>query len=1174
MADTINKLEQDSLAVASETGYRRNTSFRIGNLFYRFLQFLRNITGGTYLLGEKDNEAIIKAIIDPIKGDTWRAKDTGHYWTYDGKQWNDIGEILPSDTIRRKDLFAKADRSLALLKGFTQVKAVSFDQADDRYFHYGANEFMPGNGIFKSITLDASGIGRIYYKTEIISSDNKLAVVTFLGDDGKIIADAESYTEPFNKKAEVEGYAETPLQASKIVIAWLAGKKIEAQTYSGHLIDNATRFGYSVTEEVGFSSSDNSYINSDTGEIKPGNNAIRSVTKPLNGKNFVRYRAELVNSANPIHLLTYRDDANNIILAKEPFKKEGWVQGLIGNPPGATQITIAYRVGKTVEVQLLSGEPVDDTIRESKLRGELNKIESGTVLKDYTKIEPVSFADPLDRFTEYINGKEMPGNGLINSVKVMMKDVKKVQYDMELVSSGNMAAGIIFFDEYRNMMGYYLPFKTNGVQKGEIVPPANAYEAEFTWMKGKRIFVNLIKGDPEDTTVRKKLKVVKNVSFDNPDDFFYHFQSSNVVPGNNIIRSVTIDLTDEYKFIEYEVDLKQSTSAVAVITYLGNQGKVIAYEQKYDAAKRLKVLTGIHPDAKKVVFSYFVGSYISVQMLSNSYVDDYVREHEIAEIAEKVNNYHSIARSLYDSPKIGESQVGNFRLVCNVKKPQTYNRLSSNNISYTDVNKCKAQFDLINGSPKIIQDRMLNKMKAERISFTPQDDGFVRILVGKDSQDRFYTAYIPSYRKGARGDAKESKLEVTTDFKNFKTIWKGVSGTDTEGISIVNYINPEPMQVKELGNGNLLIAAAYTRSDLPDNDGIAAKANQYSGYFILSEDHSTISLCKYADLNGVIKPMNSTHHVINGSTSYSNQQFYDWSTYIYNNIVVATEYGDRENAGIVWYSEDNGESFKQIFWMPNHYQDGVTNGDTVTYTHIHGVMYDHYRSRIYIIAGEANSNLFWSDKGIATTDSDWTVENIRRQTRYPHLSYMQVVNGYPFRDCLIYGSDFTNMGAFMRVNREKEGVAQQMEVAHEILPQIYQGTLYCAGGFTRRDQNSPVLMCMTRENAMPTPEQQKEHMRQHLGRVVATYDGFNFFEIWLDDTFGSYEVFNMKTWKTESWEFAKCTRDMTAWLCNNGDIVIKPSGRPHFYGDASYEVVLHGDFPSEVYIYRNVERLL
>jgi len=58
---------------------------------------ISNISIGTILKGEKANEAAIKAIANPSRGDTYKASDTGNYWTYDGITWNNIGEFLPSD---------------------------------------------------------------------------------------------------------------------------------------------------------------------------------------------------------------------------------------------------------------------------------------------------------------------------------------------------------------------------------------------------------------------------------------------------------------------------------------------------------------------------------------------------------------------------------------------------------------------------------------------------------------------------------------------------------------------------------------------------------------------------------------------------------------------------------------------------------------------------------------------------------------------------------------------------------------------------------------------------------------------------------------------------------------------------------------------------------------------
>lgn len=60
---------------------------------------------GTILKGEKNNVLEIKAITNPRKGDTYKAKDTGHYWSYLGENgspynsgyWSDLGEIIPKD---------------------------------------------------------------------------------------------------------------------------------------------------------------------------------------------------------------------------------------------------------------------------------------------------------------------------------------------------------------------------------------------------------------------------------------------------------------------------------------------------------------------------------------------------------------------------------------------------------------------------------------------------------------------------------------------------------------------------------------------------------------------------------------------------------------------------------------------------------------------------------------------------------------------------------------------------------------------------------------------------------------------------------------------------------------------------------------------------------------------
>lgn len=56
---------------------------------------------GYVLKGDKENEAAIKAVINPSRGDAYRALDTGHFWVFDGTQWNDIGVVVPSDVALR-----------------------------------------------------------------------------------------------------------------------------------------------------------------------------------------------------------------------------------------------------------------------------------------------------------------------------------------------------------------------------------------------------------------------------------------------------------------------------------------------------------------------------------------------------------------------------------------------------------------------------------------------------------------------------------------------------------------------------------------------------------------------------------------------------------------------------------------------------------------------------------------------------------------------------------------------------------------------------------------------------------------------------------------------------------------------------------------------------------------
>lgn len=126
-ATTIAQLSSWALKIKNQVTPAGNTETLVGGLFEQIVVLIKSTLGyvdsmamGIILKGSKDSEADIKAIADPQKGDTYKASDTGFYWTYDGVQWNNIGNILPTDAMRSggtvktgQDLDnEKADKSL------------------------------------------------------------------------------------------------------------------------------------------------------------------------------------------------------------------------------------------------------------------------------------------------------------------------------------------------------------------------------------------------------------------------------------------------------------------------------------------------------------------------------------------------------------------------------------------------------------------------------------------------------------------------------------------------------------------------------------------------------------------------------------------------------------------------------------------------------------------------------------------------------------------------------------------------------------------------------------------------------------------------------------------------------------------------------------------------------
>lgn len=468
-------------------------------------------------------------------------------------------------------------------------------------------------------------------------------------------------------------------------------------------------------------------------------------------------------------------------------------------------------------------------------------------------------------------------------------------------------------------------------------------------------------------------------------------------------------------------------------------------------------------------------------------------------------------------------------------------------LPYYDNNATVSQYEAVDNKNSL-QYRVLNNIGGYEKSFVPSDNGYIRVIIGKSDDDIFFVSYQSSNRTGSAGANSGNRLEITRDFETFQTIWN--AGEDND------YIFVE--QVKELANGSFIMYAQYK----PTNDGTKA------GYFRISSDFETIEHIYCTDLEGNNSLMNCTPGKVSAC--------YDWHIAIVANKVLCTEYGDRTDWGRVFYSEDSGNTFKEVFRMCNHYNEGRNPDDptVITQTHIHGVMIDEFTGRLIVVAGESNRGVFYSDKGINTTDSDWNVVRVYDQLPLRHTRFTQLISGQTFKDCLIFGSDCEGFGGYYRLNKTENGQYSELEIAHECSPYVLYTTSYCAASSHKAENEFPAFLCMTRENYAATEEDNEELCREHYGRVLATFDGYHFVEIYKDTTYGNHTVYNETTHAIEQHNFSYCTRDMNIYVCKNGDIVIKYAGRDFVYLGGSEYIQGTGDFSSRVYIIKGAAKYL
>lgn len=685
----------------------------------------------------------------------------------------------------------------------------------------------------------------------------------------------------------------------------------------------------------------------------------------------------------------------------------------------------------------------------------------------------------------------------------------------------------------------------NEISKGFIAPSPMYVSLSYNYDNSKKITLG---------TTRGRGYVASIISMTDLEDRYYDYAQKAYFAGNGIWKSKTIEIADN-AMITFGTQSPVVSSNTALLTFLNAEGDYITHVKGFSQ-------TSLRLDGS--ITAPFGTRYIVVQNTS-AYINQttiIISTPTTTSVNDRYDTFRDLVYNYTQEGRVGVSaklyaNAVDLHIPMRKEEGLTY--------PFFDVNTAISQYET--EDKRVLTDGLLQQCGAE-ISFSPEDSNYTRIVIGKDSEDIFYVAYLEA--QGKNGSSAQRKLEYTADFKEFKTLWKDSTLSQGEGLIVPNIGNIKPLQIREMADGSLIVAVDFYDFSESGTDNAGNKgANSYLGYFRINAEKTSIVQCVGIDLQGKESKVIGTHEALNGY--YVKAGCYDWHMSVHGSKILVSEYGSRDpltDWGRVWYSEDNGLTWREVFRAIDHYQDGVGE-ETITQTHIHGVMIDTYTDNLFVIAGENNSNIFYSsDKG-----KIWQVIPIRRQLLdNQNLTYMQVVNGMPFKNCIIFGSDLMNFGGFLRLNRLKDGGFSELEYAYAAYPFKYAGTKYCAGGAYRRDMSTPFLMCITRENMESTESANEGLMQSHLGRIVASYDGYKFYEIWKDDTYGSHSV--IVKGEQAARNFCYCTRDMTAWLCNNGNLVLKYAGREHVYLGSTDYTAGYGDFCSRVKIFKKVENLL
>lgn len=246
--------------------------------------------------------------------------------------------------------------------------------------------------------------------------------------------------------------------------------------------------------------------------------------------------------------------------------------------------------------------------------------------------------------------------------------------------------------------------------------------------------------------------------------------------------------------------------------------------------------------------------------------------------------------------------------------------------------------------------------------------------------------------------------------------------------------------VREMDNGELLVGIDYALDSTPGED------------FISSGNQKTFTK--------VI-----THSV--------NSRLYGaWNVNVHGSLVILGEYGNQGKAQKVWRSDDYGQTFELIFDLSEY-------APVPTSAHLHGVLYDKYWDRIWLIYGDGVIDINDNQGGYYSDDhgQTWTKMYVGNQ----------LLNMYAFEDSVLFFTDSAPNGVY-RYQRVDKNTSPTLDLVYRTDTEDVSITHLCTSIFRANDRE-PLIMGFKPTQGYTLPP-----------FILATYNGLDYFELWRDDT--------------------------------------------------------------------------